>query len=598
MRLSYAQIHHALNAERLSDLPGLDIAVLHNIVVEPIEPYLRYFAYAMGYNARCRFGAYDNVFQEATAGKSELLNERTDCVLVFTRLETLSWDLARNFASLDADRIRGEKERIRDFIVATLRGIRAQTPAMIIWCSFEQPIDPALGILDFQQETGQSATVAELNRYLREALQTHKSAYVLDINSCIARLGAHAFHDRRYWHIGKAPYTREGLEQIGSEAFKFIRALKGKNRKCLVLDCDNVLWGGIVGEDGLSGIRLATTYPGSAYYEFQQEVLNLHKRGVVLALCSRNNENDVWQVFEEHPDMLLRKEHIAAAEINWNDKVTNLQSIAATLNLGLDSLVFVDDSEFEAGQVREMLPQVEVVQLPSDRAVESRDILAAGGWFDTLALSQEDRHRGAMYRAEAARRESLPQGNDLTAYYESLEMVLAVALVDAFSVPRVAQLTQKTNQFNLTTHRYSEAQIQEFADSDDIDVIHLHAQDRFGAFGLTGVCILKYVGKRALIDTFLLSCRVLGRGIEDAFLVQCLHRATHRGCDVAVGMFRPTGKNQQVEDFYPKRAFRQVRAEGDVLHFELGLTDFAAREPTHFKSVESPFGTTASTASA
>jgi predicted enzyme involved in methoxymalonyl-ACP biosynthesis len=244
MRLSYAQIHHALDAECLSDLPGLDIAVLHNIVVEPIEPYLRYFAYEMRYNARCRFGAYDNVFQEASAGKSELLNERTDCVLVFTRLETLSWDLARNFASLDVDRIRSEKERIVGFIVDTLRGIRAQTPAMIVWCGFEQPVDPAFGILDYQQEAGQTATVADLNRHLRDALQAHRSAYMLDVNACIARLGSHAFHDRRYWHIGKAPYTREALEQIGSEVFKFIRALKGRNRKCLVLDCDNVLWGG------------------------------------------------------------------------------------------------------------------------------------------------------------------------------------------------------------------------------------------------------------------------------------------------------------------------------------------------------------------
>jgi FkbH-like protein len=197
-----------------------------------------------------------------------------------------------------------------------------------------------------------------------------------------------------------------------------------------------------------------------------------------------------------------------------------------------------------------------------------------------------------MYSAEATRQAFRQQSGDLTGYYESLEMVLAIALVDAFSVPRVAQLTQKTNQFNLTTRRYSEAQIQEFADSDLADVIHLHAQDRFGAFGLTGVCILKYADKRALIDTFLLSCRVLGRGIEDAFLAQCLQRATHRGRDVAVGMFRPTGRNRQVEDFYPKRGFRKASTEGEVQHFELDLTDYVVQAPSYFKNIESPFSTT------
>jgi len=470
-----------------------------------------------------------------------------------------------------------------------LVGIRQKTNAMILWNSFELPPHPSLGIFDYQQAHGQTATIDQLNRFLGDALSDHRNAYLLNLNACLARVGARSFYDLRYWHLGKAPYSREALEEIGGEMFKYIRPLKGKNRKCLVLDCDNVLWGGIIGEEGLAGIKLGKTYPGSAYHEFQQEILNLHRRGVVLALCSKNNEADVWEVFAQHPDMLLRKEHIATARINWDDKVTNLTRIAEDLNLGLESVVFVDDSQFEADQVRQCLPQVEVVQLPSSRAVEYRDILAAGGWFDAPTLSQEDRHRGTMYKAEEARKELQAQSRDLTSFYASLEMILEIRNVDEFTVSRVAQLTQKTNQFSLTTRRYSDAEIHALSESASADVIHCRLQDRFGESGLTGVCILRYERDRALIDSFLLSCRVLGRGIEDALLVQCMKRARSRGCTVAVGEYRPTAKNEQVKDFYPNHAFRRVAGNPELHYFELDLTSFDGLEPPYFHRIDTQF---------
>lgn len=586
-RLSYSQIQGELNAERMAALPPFRTAVLRNVVIEPIEPYLRYLAYQVGSNLRCEFSEYDNVFQEAVGGHKGILNGHIDCVLVFIKLDNLSWDLARRFASLPPERIEGEKERIKAFITSVLTGIRKQTAALILWGGFELPIHPSLGIVDYQQKSGQTACVTELNQFLRDALQAHKNAYVLDLNGCLARVGAKNFYDPRYWHIGKAPYSREALEEISNEVFKYIRPLKGKNKKCLVLDCDNVLWGGIVGEEGLGGIKLGRTYPGSAYCEFQQEILNLYHRGVVLALCSKNNAEDVWEVFRQHPDMLLRKEHIAAAQLNWRDKVTNLRQIAADLNLGLESFVFLDDSPFEIGQVRQYLPEVEVVQLPLDRAVEYRDIVAAGGWFDTLTISEEDKQRGAMYRAEAARKELQMQSQDLEGYYSSLEMVLEIRFADQFSIPRIAQLTQKTNQFTLTTRRYSDAQIQELSQSDSADVIYLQLKDRFGESGLTGVCILKYDGDRALIDSFLLSCRVLGRGVEDAFLVQCMNRAKWRGCASAIGEYRPTAKNDQVKDFYSERHFKPVTTVNGIRCFELDLAAFEETEPSFFKRIDS-----------
>ncbi len=586
-RLSYSQIQGELDAEHLASLPPFNIAILRNVVVEPIEPYLRHLAYRSGFNARCEYNEYDNVFQEAVGGQKGILNDATDCVLVFLKLENVSWALARGIASLTPYQIEGEKDRLKDLIASVVAGIRKQTTGLILWNGFELPLQPSLGVLDYQHGAGQTACIAELNAFLRDTLRAERSAYLLDMNVCLARLGARHFYDPRYWHMAKAPYSRQALEEISNEAFKYIRPLVGRNRKCLVLDCDNVLWGGTIGEDGLAGIKLGRTYPGSAYYELQQEILNLYHRGVVLALCSKNNEEDVWEVFDQHPDMLLRREHIATAQVNWRDKVSNLKQIAADLSLGLDSFVFVDDSPFEVEQVRQYLPKVEVVHLPEDRAVEYRDMLAAGGWFDTLTLAAEDRQRGAMYRAEASRKELQMQSQDLASYYASLSMVLEIRLADAFSVPRIAQLTQKTNQFNLTTRRYSDAQIHALSQDRSVDVIHVQLKDRFGDSGLAGVCILRYEGQCALIDSFLLSCRVLGRGVEDAFLVQCLKRARLKGCKTAIGEYLPTAKNEQVRDFYPQRAFHTVAEEDPARRFALDLSAFEGREPGFFSRIDS-----------
>jgi FkbH-like protein len=587
-RLSYSKIQGELNSGSLALLPALNIAVLRNVVVEPIEPYLRHLAYRIGLNARCEFNEYDNVVQEAVAGQKGILTGKTDCVLVVLMLENLSWPLARGFAGLSADEIEREMTRLRSLITSILAGVRKQTSGLVLWSSFETPLQPSLGIADYQQSGGQTACIRALNEFLRERLGTERSAYLLDMNACRARVGAAQFYDPRYWHIAKAPYSRSALEEIANEAFKYIRPFVGKAKKCLVVDCDNVLWGGTIGEDGLPGIRIGTTHPGSGYYELQQEMLNLYHRGVLLALCSKNNEDDVWEVFDKHPDMLLRREHIAAAQINWQDKVSNLKRIATDLSLGLDSFVFFDDSPFEVEQVRQYLPEVDVVHLPEKESVTYRDILASGAWFDTLTISAEDKERGAMYRAESSRKELQSQSVDLATYYASLSMVVEIRLADDLSVPRVAQLTQKTNQFNLTTRRYSEAEIQALREDPSADVIHMRLKDRFGDSGLTGVCILRYEDARARIDSFLLSCRVLGRGVEDAFLVQCLKRARDKGCTVAIGEFVPTAKNGQVSEFYTSRSFSPVNSESPFL-FELDLASFDGREPAYFNRIDSRF---------
>ncbi|MGD0884649.1 MAG: HAD-IIIC family phosphatase [Thermodesulfovibrionales bacterium] len=589
--VTYAEIQDILNNSKVDHLPRLNISILRNVMVESMLPYVKFLAYKMGFAAEIQMGDYDNIVQESLGIREGILKKETDCVFIFMKLDNLSWGLARKFSALGAQDVQNEVKRIQDTIADILTGVRKQTDGMILWHGFELPLYPNLGIWDNQTQEGQAGVITELNNFLKKVLRKVPNAYYIDLNLCLARMGGKTFYDERYWHIGRAPYSREALREIASEDFKFIRSLKGQSKKCLVLDCDNVLWGGIIGEDGISGIKLSKTYPGSPYYEFQQEVMNLYNRGIIIALCSKNNDEDVREVFRNHPDMVLKEENIATSEINWEDKATNVRKIAANLNIGLDSLVFADDSEFEVNLVREAIPEVTVLHLPNDKTVEYRNILASCGLFETLTVSMEDRERGAMYKAEAQRKQLHCQAADLETYLKSLEMIAEVKFADDFTLPRIAQLTQKTNQFNLTTRRYSEADIKEYMEAESADVLSLQLKDKLGDSGLVGVCILKYIEKEAVIDTFLLSCRVLGRGVEDVFVIQALKLAKKRESEAVIGEFYPTTKNAQVKDFFPKQGFKPSstspeEAEGRYLFL---LNQPIRDEPSYFKEIRHLF---------
>lgn len=581
--ISLADIQRILNGSEVKALPKVQITVLRNIMVEPMEPYLRYCAMQSGFNAGVRFGGYDMIVQEAAGVSPDLLNQETDAVLIFMRLEGLSWKLARSFSSLDTPGRESELERIEQHIGSIVTGIRQQTNALILFCAFEQPSYAAFGASDVQMPEGQTATISRLNRMAQDCLGGQKHAYLLDLNACVARIGRAAFFDHRYWHIGRAPYSRVALRELAAESWKFVRAVNGKQKKCLVLDCDNTLWGGVVGEDGVTGIKLGSGYPGSAYQEFQYEILNLYHRGVILALCSKNNQEDVWEVFRQHPDMVLKEAHIASAQINWDDKASNLRRIAQDLNIGLDSLVFMDDNEVEIELVRRTLPEVDAIHLPKERATDYRDMLASMGAFDTLTIGEEDRQRGAMYKAEVFRKRLHEQAPDMDSFLASLEMAAEIRMADAMSIPRIAQLTQKTNQFNLTTRRYADSDIAALAESVGSEVISLRLKDKFGDSGLVGVAILKYGQQGVRIDTLLLSCRVLGRLLEDCFVRYLLRHARDRGAIEVIGEYVATRKNGQVEHFYEKQGFAAMdRSELDGTRlFRFDLAGPIPPAPSH-----------------
>ena len=482
------------------------------------------------------------------------------------------------------DEIENEKERILNYIKSTIKGIREQTNALILWCGFELPVYPLAGILDNHNNKYQIGAITWLNNEIRQILSKNFNAFFIDINLCIARVGARNFYDKRYWYIGHAPYSKEACRDISFEIVKHIKAFRGKSKKCIILDCDNVLWGGIIGEDGLSRIKLGKSYPGLAFYEFQLEILNLYHRGIILAICSKNNDSDVWEVFENHPYMLLKREHISAFRINWDDKATNIKSISHELNVGMDSIVFVDDNQHEIELVNQALPEVETIHMQKNKPYEYRETIASCGFFDVLKITDEDKIRGQMYGAQTQRSNFAKEFVDLEDYYKSLEMEVTVGFSNNFNIPRIAQLTQRSNQFNLTTKRYSLDDIKVLSESSESDVIYIQLKDCFGDFGIIGVAILKYEKEKAVIDTFLLSCRALGRKVEDILLMECIKLSRLKGKSAIIGQYIPSSRNMQVKNFYQSKGFS---ATGEGHYYKYDLYHDKYEIPGVFKSITS-----------
>jgi len=356
---------------------------------------------------------------------------------------------------------------------------------------------------------------------------------------------------------------------------RFLHPLTGKVAKALVVDLDNTLWGGVIGEDGMTGIALGQEYPGAAYQQLQRALLDLSERGVLLAVCSKNNPDDALEAIDSHPGMLLRRRHFAALRINWTDKATNLRAIAEELNIGVDALAFLDDNPVERQQVRRELPEVTVIDLPGDPMSYAATVRACPV-FERLVLSSEDRQRGEYYAAQRERVELEQSATSREDFYRSLEQEIDIAPATPATIARIAQLTQKTNQFNLTTRRYTDEEISRFAAAGDGQVLSIVVRDRYGDNGLVGVALTHDADDACEIDTFLLSCRVIARTVETAFLSYVTEQAKRRGCVAVRGWFRPTKKNAPCRDFYELHGFSRVAEDNGASLWEL---DLRQREP-------------------
>jgi FkbH-like protein len=548
------------------------IAILRSYTLEPTVPVLRAAGFVHGLDLNVHIGDFNTYAQEILSPQSPLYTEwKPDVTILAIQLRDIAPELWSGGAQLDAASVRSIIERVLGEIRTLVRVFRERSHASLIIHTMEMPQTPSTGILDAQNESGQFTAIRMINAELGTLARQFAGVYILDYDGLIARCGRDAWYDERKWLTMRMPIRAEWHASLAQEWLRFLHPLLGCVAKAIVVDLDNTLWGGVIGEDGREGIKIGQEYPGAAYQALQQAILDLYARGIILAVCSKNNPEDALDVLENHPGMLLRPHHFAALRINWQNKAENLRSIAKELNIGIDALAFIDDNPAECQLIRSQLPEVAVIELPADPGLYAA-LLRSNPIFERLTLSSEDRERGRYY-AEQRQRSALEQSaGSVEEFLISLQTQIVIALVGPATITRTAQLTQKTNQFNLTTRRYSEQDIALLASDDRWRIYTVQASDRFGDHGLIGVAMLHCQDESWDIDTLLLSCRVIGRTVETAILATIADLARADGVTSLTGSFLPTKKNVPAREFYPSHGFTCTSEQESETRWLLDLT--------------------------
>ncbi len=511
----------SLNKTPSKDDPKkLSIAVIGSTTLEPLLACLDIKTRIAGFNVQSFIGGFNTYRQEILDKNSGLYKVAPDVVV----LSIDAWSLLdKMFLATFVRMSEKEKQSIQKSLVNDISSLvdelEANTSALILVNNFVVPVFTPFGIVDNKQKLGLREFFTELNLSLGEKLQKNHRTYLVDLDMVASDFGKSKITNWNTWYRGSIPFSEQFTPVLADEYLRYILALRGKTKKCIVLDLDNTLWGGIIGEDGLEGIKLGNTSPGIEYVEFQKVLLSLYNRGVILAICSKNNYDDAIKVFREHPYQVLREDHFAAMRINWKNKALNLEELAAEINIGLDSMVFLDDNPVERAQVSQVHPEVLVVEMPKNPRLY-REMLENLHVFDVLSLTKEDLARGEMYVGKRKRAELEKNATSIEDFLRTLELRVQVKEVTDFDTPRVVQLIGKTNQFNLTTRRYTDAEVDSFRKSKEVAVYSLAVQDKFGDEGVVGVAIVRKKGIEWWIDSFLMSCRVIGRSIETALLAK------------------------------------------------------------------------------
>jgi FkbH-like protein len=552
------------------------VFMTRSFTIEPMIPVLRAYGLISGLDLQIEAGDFNTLWTDLLNPNSPLYQTKADSVIVTTRTADLIPEFWLGFASLDQATVAVKREQFIRRFEDTVAGFRDRSSATLIFPTLDLPAWPTNGMQDSQDVNGQTSTILAINRTLAEIAGRYTGIYLLDYDGIVSRSG------RERWYSGSLdkavafPLATHAVAPLAELQARMLAVAAGQSKKVLVVDLDNTLWGGVLGEDGPNGIQLADDKTGRPFRQLQQCLLDLYHRGILLAICSKNDESEVLPVLAKHPEMLLRPEHFAAMRINWEDKASNLRSIATELNVGSDSLVFLDDNPAERLQVRLMAPEVKVLEVSEDATSFAKSVLAFAG-FDRLRLSEEDRQRTRIYAEQRQRKSLLESATSVEEYLKDLGIVVDPRSLDENDLARVAQLTHKTNQFNLTTRRYTETQIMQIARTPGCRIETYRVSDRFGNSGLVGLVITRDESSICEIDSLLLSCRVVGRGIETAILSRLVEQARTAGCNRLRGVFRPTAKNSMAADVYANHGFDEVERnpEAGILYdFDLHNSNF------------------------
>lgn len=504
---------------------------------------------------------YNQINQEILNPTSDLYSFNPDLSFLFMDIRHLFGDYFYFPYDLkDEERKKLIKNKF-DEISNLIETFTKNSNSKLVVCNFGIPSFSHYRIFETKMEYGFKEMINDLNNQLSNFIKNNDSVYLYDFNGFIQKFGENNVFNYREFFFGDVQVSIHYIPFLAYELMGYVKALLGQSRKCIVLDLDNTLWGGVVGEDGFEGIKLGENGVGKAFSDFQKLLLSFNKRGIILAINSKNNPGDAMEVIKNHPNMILKEENFASLRINWNDKVSNMREIAHELNIGLDSMVYFDDDPVNQEFVKQNLPSVLTISLPKDPTDYSKCLMSLND-FDSLKITRDDLSRRKMYYDEKQRKTLQNVSTNLDDFLKQLNIKIEILKPDQFTIPRISQLTLKTNQFNLTTRRYQEEQISEFSKNDKYFVGCAKVEDKFGDNGITGVFIInKENDKIWILDTFLLSCRIMGRKIEDAILAFVLQKAKELGVTKVIGKYIPTNKNMPCENFLKDFGFQQVNNE-------------------------------------
>jgi len=546
-------------------LPGLErvrLAILGSATTSHLPSGIRVAGLRRGLQIEVYEAPYGMYWQEIMDPESGLHSFRPDVILLALG--------ARHLAGAEGSSVASALELMK----TCWRHARASFHCQLLQQTILPVFPDLMGDNEERLASSPAAIVAGINERLRaESEQEGVDLLALDRFSAVE--GLNFWYQADIWHRSKHEVHPRAAAMYGDHVARLIAAGRGRSAKCLVLDLDNTLWGGVIGDDGLEDIVLGQgNGMGEAFVDFQRYALALSERGVILAVCSKNDEKNALEPFEKHPEMVLKRSHISCFVANWTDKAANLRHIAKTLNIGLDALVFADDNPVERALIRRELPMVSVPELPEDPAGYVATI-AAAGYFEGLKITEEDRVRNQLYQANAERERLKDSVTDMGSYLDSLHMTMIVQPFDTVGLVRVTQLINKTNQFNLTTQRLTEAEVSARMRDPGYITLQVRLTDRFGDNGVIAVLIARIQGAEAVIETWLMSCRVLGRRVEEACLNVLSERCVAQGVHRLIGVYCPTAKNDMVREMYRNLNFELVEIEDSgASRWVLGLDGY------------------------
>ncbi len=542
----------------LANQEKVDFFILSNITLNQLAPILEYELRSSDINGFVKIGEYDNILQTSEIVHNEI-------PIIFWELSNLKESFIYEIELFSEDIINKYVEKTIQELKILFNNLKNCKQVIFNKFSHITFTNSLLKKSNFEN------FVEKINNFLEENLPNN--FILIDINKVIATLGVNNVINLRNYYLSKTLYTVDFFKEYAFYISPIILSIFGKSKKALIFDCDNTLWGGIVGEDGVNGIELSEiSKKGIFYKEVQILAKSLSKRGIILGLCSKNNEIDVNEVFEFRNDMQLSSSDISIKKINWNNKSSNLISIADELNIAIESIVFVDDSSFEIELIKENIPKIQTLQVPQELSTYATKMLKLTNLFYTNGFSKEDLDRTKMYQQNKERQNIKDKFENLEDYLESLDIIVEFTNKDLDSIDRIAQLTQKTNQFNLTTKRYSISEINRMFDSVKHDVVSINVSDKFGNSGLTGICIIEYTDEHACIDSFLMSCRILGRNIEKLFLSEIVKHINNKGFNFIYSTYKKTNKNVQTEFFYENNDFILIENINNTKKYKIETT--------------------------